>query len=301
MNRIDLNLLVTFDAVATTGSVSAAAIRLNLSQPAVSHALNRLRNVTGDRLFVRSGHVLVPTPLARSLQPRARALLVGAQSILTRHDFDPLRDERTFRIAASDYAAITIVPGLLQSLRQLAPNNTVELVPVSGATLGGLELGEASLTFWGAVPPAQPYDSAHLYDENFVGIVWKSHPLAGSEAVTLVDYLANPHASVSFGTGTANPVENALHAVGQTRDIRFTGHSVSANLAAMCETDLVMALPSRLAGFAETLGFVSFKLPLEINPYPYSIVWHRRTTTDPAHEWLRNVILRSVRTNQAAG
>lgn len=294
ITRIDLNLLATFDAVATAGSVSGAAIQLNLSQPAVSHALNRLRRVTGDRLFVRSGHALVPTPLALSMQPQVRGILETARTMLARQDFDPNRDERNFRIAASDYAALTIVPKLLQSLRRDAPNTVFEISPVSGATMEELECGETSFTFWGAKPPKQPFEAEHLYDENFVGIIWNRHPLAQAGVSTLEDYLAYPHASVTFGTGTENPVEKALIELGHQRIVRFTGHSVSGNLAAIRETDLVMALPSRLVGFAETLGFVKFELPFMVASFPYSIVWHRRTSTDPAHAWLRGQLLASV-------
>lgn len=301
ITRVDLNLLATFDAVATTGSVSGAAIQLNLSQPAVSHALNRLRKITGDRLFVRSGHALVPTPLALSMQPNVHGILETARTMLTRQDFDPNRDERKFRIAASDYAALTIVPKLLQSLRRNAPNTVIEVSPVSGATMGELERAETSFTFWGAIPPKQPFEAAHLYDEHFVGIFWNRHPLAELGVTALEDYLAYPHASVTFGTGTENPVEKALIELGHQRIVRFTGHSVSGNLAAIRETDLVMALPSRLAGFAETLGFVKFKLPFTVTTFPYSIVWHRRTSTDPAHAWLRGKLLALIQGKSAKG
>jgi len=158
-----------------------------------------------------------------------------------------------------------------------------------------------SLSFWGAEPPGKPYEMLDLYHEHFVGIVWKSHPLAHKGAVTLEDYLAYPHVSVRYGTGTDNPIEIALMSIGRTREIRFTAHSVSANFAAMRDTDLVMALPSRIAGYARTLGFVQFALPFRTEPFPYGIIWHRRTDSDPAHQWLRAQIQASVRGDPSTG
>lgn len=298
--RVDLNLLAVFDAVVSTGSVSAAAVKLNLSQPAVSHALNRLRKVTGDQLFVRSGQGLAATPHAESLRPRAIEILESARRLLTRPNFEPAQDRRTLRIAASDYAALTIVPDFLAHIRRAAPFISIDIVPVGGSTLKNLELGDISLSFWGAEHPGPPFETSPLFEEHFAGFAWKTHALAARDNVSLDDYLRYPHAVVTYGTGTYNPLEAALKLSGRTREIRFTGQSVSGNLAAMRETDLIMALPSRLAGFAKTLGFEQFNLPLASKPFQYGIIWHRRTGSDPVHLWVRSAISASIQNGETA-
>ena len=131
----DLNLLAVFDAVARTGSVTAAAEHLGLSQPAVSHALNRLRATVGDPLFTRSGRGLVPTPAALAMLAPARDLLARATALLSPQQFKPDSATMVFRLGASDFAAHTLVPDLVLRLRQAAPLVTLEVLPVGDQTL----------------------------------------------------------------------------------------------------------------------------------------------------------------------
>lgn len=292
-SRIDLNLLTVFNAISQTGSVSAAAAILSLSQPAVSHALNRLRRLTGDPLFVRSGGGLVATPRALEMKAGAGETIRAAQALLTPAGFDPLTDAKLFKIASSDCSSLTLLPSLLRAVRRNAPHCAIELTPVGASTLKHLESGELHGSFWGVEPPAPPFQSLLLFSDKLTGIVSYTHPLAErarQSKVTLGEYLAYPHAIVSHNVSSGNQVDAALRALGLTRKIRYTGQSFAGNLTAVSGTDLVTAVPSRLLPFAGRMGFASFELPLPLMPFPYYFVWHSRTNADAPHGWLRRSI-----------
>jgi DNA-binding transcriptional LysR family regulator len=290
--RFDLNLLVVFDAVARTGSVTGAAAVLALSQPAVSHALNRLREVVGDPLFVRSRNVLVPTPRAQTLIEPVRAIVEAARGVMARGAFDPGTSERVFRIGGSDYTMLVLVPALVRLLRAEAPGATVELMPIDPQTLASLESGDLDLAFWGTTLPGPPYLSRTLFLERFVGIVGRRHPLADKARLgrfTLDDYVAYPHAVTHFRISVQSAVDAALAQLGLARTIGFTSPNFASNVAAVRETDMVMAIPSRLATALGDGELITFELPFEVASPPYSLIWHRRTDADPGCSWLREM------------
>lgn len=292
-SRIDLNLLPVFAAILEAGSVSMAAERLNLSQPAVSHALNRLRKLTGDPLFVRSGRKLTPTPRAAAMDKDAAEVLRSARALLTRKAFIPETSSARFRIGASDYASVTIVPDLLRRINKRSPASTVDILAVGADILLALESGKADVSFWGVAPPPPPFRSMRLFEERLIGVACDGHPLLSrleGGMAPLKDYLHYPHAMVALGVTSANPVDSALLQIGQPRTVLFTGQSFIGNLHAMQGTDLIMSLPSRLLDLAQALGFCGFELPIAIPAYSYSMIWHSRVDADPAIMWLRQEI-----------
>ncbi len=291
--RADLNLLSVFNAISQTGSVSAAAELLSLSQPAVSHALNRLRKLTGDPLFVRGGGGLLATPRARDMRSAAEQTILSAQTLLMPASFDPSFDARSFRIASSDFSTMTLVPPLLQAVRKKAPNCTIELASIGASTSRQLESGALHCAFWGIEPPLGPFASIKLFDEKLAGIICGTHPLAERArrgSLALDQYLAFPHAVVSYGVSSGNPVDSALRQKGLARQVRYVGQSFAGNLNAISGTNLIMSLPSRLLPHAAGMGFVSFELPILLDPYPFSLIWHARTEADAALRWLRSEI-----------
>ncbi len=292
LNRIDLNLLVVFDAIARTGSVKDAAPQLSLSQPAVSHALNRLRDLIGDPLFVRSHTRLVPTERARSMMEPVKAILSAVRSVIDVNKFSPASTKRNFRIAISDFTALTIVPWLVRTLRQRAPSLELDLVSVNEQTLAQLETGELDCTFWGLNPPPSPYLSQLLFHDHFVAFCCASHPLVRDlqRRVTLDEYLSYPHAIASFRAANASPVDVVLAGQGQARNITLRSPSFMSNITAISGTDLITTLPSRLAPLALSQGLSNFTLPMAVPDFPYSLVWHRRTDPDPACAWFRQLL-----------
>lgn len=292
--RVDLNLLVVFDAVAQTRSVTGAAERLALSQPAVSHALNRLRDIVRDPLFVRGRGGLVLTPRARAMVGPVHEMLGAVGGILASGTFDPATSTRSFRVSASDYSMMTVVPGMVRALRAQAPEATLDVVPAGERTLAELEAGDLDCAFWGARPPDAPYLSRELFRERFIGILCARHPLAikaGQGAITLDDYLAFPHIMVTFRDPRLSPVDAKLGEIGRSRRIAVITPNFASNVWSLSGTDLIMSLPSRLAATATGPHLVMFDLPLDVPDYPYSVVWHPRTDADAANLWLRGLLV----------
>jgi DNA-binding transcriptional LysR family regulator len=296
LSRADLNLLVVFDAVARARSVTGAADALALSQPAVSHALNRLRELVGDKLFVRGRGGLILTPRAEAMVAPVRDILTGIGGLLAAPPFDPAATARRFRVAASDYAMLTVVPGLTRALRAAAPGAILEIEHVGLGSLERLETGGIDVALWGSTVPASPYKSAELFRERFVGLICARHPLAiaaGQGKLTLDGFLAFPHVMVTFRDPRQSPVDARLMELGRSRRIGVVSPNFAANIALLPGSDLIMPLPSRLAPTAQR-DLVRFELPLDVPDYSYSAVWHRRLDGDPACTWLRRLIAAAV-------
>ena len=294
----DLNLLVVFEAVARFGSVSAAAHHLSLSQPAVSHALNRLRKTIGDPLFTRSGRGLIATPRGAEMIPAVRALVLAARELTGPALFDPGHTAQVFRIAATDYAANTLVPALVHFLRKAAPGVRLDLLPASGTVINDLAQGRVDLSFWGTTPPAGPIHHTLMFREHYLGVACANHPMfRHGPAVGLADYVAYPHAVISLQAPGANAIDQALQALGLARRIALSSHSFAGNLAALPGSDLICSLPARLC---QSLGphLRRFDLPLQVSSYDYGIIWHDRTHHSAPHRWLRDAIGAAVARSQ---
>lgn len=294
MNRVDLNLLLVFLTIARTRSVTLAAEHLSLSQPAISHALKRLRLLVGDPLFVRGREGLVLTPRAEILLPVVGEALTAVEDALAAPRFDPDTTTRGFSIAASDYSMMTVMPAVVRQLRRLAPRATIQISQGGPETLAAMEAGELDMSFWGAETPGGAFEALELFRENYVGLVCTRHPLALKAAqgkLTVEEFVAYPHVIATLRDARASPVERALAAAGHHRRIGMTSPNFLANMASLPDTDLVMAAPSRLAALRTDAKVVAFQLPLAVPDYPYSIVWHSRATHDDAHKWLREVVL----------
>jgi len=296
--RADLNLLVVFDAIASTRSVSRAAGRLALSQPAVSHALRRLRDLVDDPLFVRGRDGLAPTPRALMMISPVREILDSVERVLADGDFNPEMAQLRFRIAASDYSMMTIAPACVAELRRAAPLSTIEMRHAGEDTLALLESGDLDLAFWGAAIPDGPFRALELFREHYVGLICARHPLAiraGQGALTLDDYLAFPHMVASFRDPRLSPVDAELEALGRSRTIGVVTPNFAANVACLRGNDLIVSLPARLVARVNLDHLVVFALPLNVPDYAYSIIWHHRTERDVASIWFRELVSRCTK------
>lgn len=304
VNRVDLNLLVVFDAVARTRSVTAAADRLALSQPAVSHALRRLRVMLGDPLFVRGRHGLTLTARAEDCIGEIDTILAAVGRVLGDNTFNPATTKRTFKVAASDYAIQTIVPHLARRLRQAAGGSKIEISSMDASVEEKLRNGRFDIAFVGEPLIDSAIMIRELFREQFTALVCATHPLARKAArskITLSEYLAFPHVTVSFGGSGRSPIDVALGALGKERHIAMVTPSFSTNLSSVRNTDLIVSLPSRLAGIGQHFGLVTFKLPMAVPDFPYLMAWHMRTDSDPALMWLREVVGEEIVASGSAG
>jgi DNA-binding transcriptional LysR family regulator len=293
LRRYDLNLLVTLEALLDEGSVTRAAGRLNLSQSAVSAALERLRDVFADPLLVRTGNRMEATPFARQLQGPLKTALASVSLALARPQrFDPAKARLHVRLALSDYAGLLILPRLYRAIAVEAPGISLEVVPKPAeVVLSRLVAGDVDLAT--AVDPPEGRDlfNAPLVDEAFVCVMRAGHPLARGR-LTVTRLLDHAHVVVTAHGASAALVDRALSARGLRRRTPVSVPLFASAFALLAESDLVAILPERLSrGEAARFGLVLRKPPLAVPPYTLSIVWHRRTAHDPTHRWLRDRLL----------
>jgi DNA-binding transcriptional LysR family regulator len=299
LRSIDLNLLVILDALLREGSVTGASARLNLTQPAVSIALRRAREMFGDPLLVRSGARMRPTPAAESLAPRLAEALVGVSALFATRGFDPATANREFVLSASDLAEILLLPDLMGRLRTAAPGvrlviRSIDSVPVSSPDA---REGQIDLTIGGMPKPDAPFEDAELFTDDFVLLARPDHP-ALARPLTIEAFAALPQAQVSpQGTRPGGPIDSALGGFGLTRHVALALTRFGTLPAVIAQSDLVACVPRALADLPGFTGPVrSHPLPFPSPTYALRMLWHRRHAADPAHRWLRGVALAASRT-----
>jgi LysR family transcriptional regulator, mexEF-oprN operon transcriptional activator len=295
LRRIDLNLLVTFDALMTTRSVTRAAERLGLGQPAVSHALARLRELTEDSLFVASRRGLVPTSRATGLAAWVRSVLEEArQKLLEPPQFDPAQWTGTVRLAMTPMMDMALTPRLLGQLAAAAPHVwvTVQAAALWRDVVDRLDDGAIDL-YVGFAGEAKPWHRRRpLWKENVLALFSPAR-LSLALPVTLEDYLCCSHVLVTQRGGVMErQVDDALARIGQQRRIVLSTPHFLVVPHLLLETPLIATLHGRAARwFAEAFQLTTSPLPLEIPSVEESMVWHAVVDRDPAQLWLRDTIL----------
>ncbi|MDH6594904.1 DNA-binding transcriptional LysR family regulator [Variovorax sp. TBS-050B] len=293
-SRIDLNLLVTLDMLLAERSVTRAAERLNLSQPAVSVQLARLRELFGDPLLLPAQRGMRPTARADELRaPLREALEALGRAVAPTKAFDPAVATTTWRVAAADYAESAILLPMLGGLRAAAPNTrlaVVEAVPSRMARQ--LENAELDLFFHTSVGAPPGLHHRVLFHERYVLAGRAGHPRL-KRRPTLAQFCALEHVVVSLaGGGFSGPTDEALAALGLARRVVLSVPHFLFMMSVLAATDLVAMLPERLARGAGGLRVV--EAPLEVPGYEMAMLWHERRHRDPAHRWLREWIAASL-------
>ncbi|MDC7714062.1 LysR family transcriptional regulator [Vogesella sp. LYT5W] len=290
MSTPDLNLLMTLDALLSEGSVAGAARRLGLSPSAMSRALQRLRDCTGDPLLVRSGRGLVPTPRAVALREQVSELLPRAlQTLSPAPTLDLGKVNRTFTLLCSDGFVENFGPSLLMRLNREAPGIRLNFLPKVRRDNSYLRDGTADLET-GVIGKgtAQELHARALFRDHFVGVVREGHPLLNGD-ITLERYIECDHvADTRHGLGH-DPVDVALAALGARRQIVTSVAGFATALALARSTGLLATVPERHTRYLRT-GMTTFPLPLAMAEITLSMLWHPRLDADPAHKWLRSVI-----------
>ena len=287
MSTPDLNLLVTLDVLLAEGSVARAAKRLRLSPSAMSRALARLRETTGDPLLVRAGRGLVPTPRALELRERVAQLVQDAEAVLrpaARIDLKQL--VRTFTLRSSEGFAENFGPVLIARIAQEAPGVRLcfmqkpdkDSTPLRDGTVD-LETGVVGQ---GASPELR---TQALFRDRFIGVVRAGHPLSQGE-VTPARYAAGGHIYVSRRGLDKGPIDEALKSLGLAREVMTIVAGFSTALALARATELIVSVPERHTASLRA-GMHSFPLPLTLPAFTVAMLWHPRMDADPAHRWLR--------------
>jgi DNA-binding transcriptional LysR family regulator len=307
VNRIDLNLLVYLDALLRERNVTQAANQLNLSQPAMSNGLRRLRELFDDPLLVRTSEGMTPTERALELEPIVREVLTSIdKAVQPRSEFEPAEAQRVFRIMASDYAEATLFPSVLAKLRESAPGITLDIMTPSDVSFLDVERGKVDMVINRFDSMPQSFHQIHLWNDTFTCVLNANHPLL--DEFTLDNYLASDHVWVSktgMGVGVGvNPddvqrlgwVDAALDRIGKKRQIRvFTRHYQAAMTLAE-QNDLIVTLPTRAAQLKrDNPRVVLREPPLDIPPLELKMAWSPLLQHNPANRWLRKLITDTAR------
>lgn len=290
-DRLDLDLLVTLDTLLAERNVSRAAKRLNLSQPAMSARLNRLRDMFGDQLLLPAQRGMLPTQRAVEMQAPLHEALEGVRRVLAQGArFDPTRARATVAIAASDYGQYSILMGLAEALRTEAPGIRIVWRTIDAEALTAqMERGDVHVAVMTPESAPGTLRMRTLYRERYVAIARTGHPAVRGR-LDLDSFCALDHVIVSpQGGGFSGPTDAALEAVGRRRRVVLSvpGFLIVAEIVG--RSDLIALVPSRIvrdqAGRLQVL-----EPPLAVAGFEFAMVWHDRTDTHPLQRWLRDRI-----------
>lgn len=303
----DFNLLAALDVLLAEGSVAGAARVLGLSDSAMSRTLSRLRAATGDPLLVRAGRGLVATPHAIALRERVRDLAGEVKAVLqpAARDLDLAALERVFTIRANEGFVEAFAARLVGAVTEAAPGVRLRFAPKPDKDVRPLREGLVDLEIGvlGASGPEVRVQS--LFQDHFVGVVRQGHPFASGD-ITAGRYAACGHVVASRRGRTRGPVDDALEALGLQRQVIVVVPSFPAAMAISVMSDLVglvtnsfvRAEQARMAG-ANGVLVHCFPLPVRTSAITVSQMWHPRANSDPAHRWLREMVLSISRSQQA--
>lgn len=291
LNVIDLNLLVVFDAVMQERNVTRAGRRLGLSQPAISHALIRLRHMLKDDLFVRSPKGMLPTPRAEQLALPVRAALDGLQQSLEPTQFDPATAQRHFRIAVDNYAAIVLVGPLAARITKAAPAVTLEFQPSGTLNVENLiDRGELDLAVGSYADIGERFSHQQLLRDEFVAVLRKSHPATNARELSIETFAGLAHLEISSVHHVTDFIDGALARRKLKRRIALRAPFLSA-VRILIASDMVSVLPRRIAEELTRYRPLALRrLPVASPTIETAIIWPRRLDNQPAHRWLREIV-----------
>jgi DNA-binding transcriptional LysR family regulator len=296
-NTFDLNLLRVFEALMKDGSVSAAAGRLGLSQPAVSNSLNRLRELLGDPLFVRTRNGMEPTALALNLRDPLQQSLMNIRAAFSQGlTFEPATSNRIFSLIMIDVGEITFLPPLISKISAIAPSISLRVLELGQEDYEDyLDSGAADLAI-GRVILHDSFRSEPLLDSPYVAILDSDHPGIdispdGTRSITYETYLQARHIAVLPRGATGNPVDSALARDAKARQIALSiGHTMVLT-AILPGTRMIATVPETCTEVLCRDGrLCGVMLPFNVEPSHVLLWWHKRYDRDNGHRWLRTLI-----------
>lgn len=291
--KIDLNLFTVFEAIYLEGSLTRAAERLNLTQPAISHALSRLRERLDDPLFVRQGHKMRPTPLAQKLIPDIQAALRQLNGALQQsHQFNPSEAEKTYRVAMRDVMEATLLPPVLKGLDKIAPNIQLASVHIERRDMEfKLASGELDFVVDVLLPTSEQIYKKKLLNDELVVIFNPAHSQL-PESFSEKDYLEAKHILVSTRASGPSLVDYALSAEGLNRNVALRCQHYFAACEVASDTDMLLTMPNRYASVL-LQHFPMLKrsmLPFKTSSIDVYLYWHESLNEDGANAWFRELL-----------
>ena len=298
MSRPDLNLLVTLDVLLAEGNVTRAAQRLRLSPSAMSRALARLRETTGDPLLVRAGRGLVPTPRALELRARVSQLVQEAEAVLRPAEKLNLKQlVRTFTLRTSEGFVENFGPYLIARASEEAPGVRLFFIQKPNKDSAPLRDGTVDLETGVVEKTTAPELRVQtLFRDRYIGVVRSGHALSKGK-ITPARYAAGKHIHVSRLGLDRGPIDEAMQTFGLEREIVTIVGGFATALALARASDLIANVPERHTGVLRA-GMHSFPLPVSLPEITISLLWHPRLDADPAHCWLRGLVLIACAANR---
>ncbi|NKJ00930.1 LysR family transcriptional regulator [Novosphingobium sp. SG707] len=297
LNRFDFNLLLALDTLLSERSVTRAADRLCVTQPALSGSLQRLRQHFDDPLLLRVGREMELTPKARALIEPVRIALLHIDAVLeTKAQFDPGTSERTFRVAMSDYCVHIYLPKVVRILSTRAPQLRLMVENVFGPSFSRLEGGDIDMvithgdrSLFGREGRDVDLSSADLFVDSFVCVVDRDHPIG--ETMTKEDYLSYPHALAFFGANVRTVEEAEIERRGIVIKELLHVPTFAGLLQMLPGTELIATVQSKLAEqLADSQKLRVLRPPINLGTLQETLIWHNRNHDDPGHMWLRGVM-----------
>ncbi|WP_449433197.1 LysR family transcriptional regulator [Pseudomonas putida] len=296
ISRVDLNLFTVFEAIYVEGSVTRASEKLNLTQPAISHALKRLRQVFDDPLFVRQGHSMVSTPLARTMIEPVRRALRGLEVTLNGlNQFDPTSMSKQFKLGLRDVLEATILPPLLNLVCTTAPLVDIAALQVERRALeSALAAGTLDAAIDVLLPLSKEIRHTQIEQDCIVVVARPGHPAITGD-LDLACYLKQEHILVSSRRKGPGVQDFELSRLGMERRIRLRCQHYFAACRVVSQTNLLLTMPGRYARIAnQQFGNQILPFPLEIPSHDMYLYWHSNVDKDPANCWLREQIVQSL-------
>ena len=292
LSDIDLNLLHILQVLTEELNVTKAALRLDVSQPAVSRSLSRLREIFDDPLFVRTSHGLSPTAKTQSLSPTLGETLQALESLIQPKDFVPLTSQRRFTLSTTDFGILTVLPKILDQFRQQAPNAVLD-VKAWNEDLS-LDWDNMDVDLAVTVLSKEPSSNVHatsLKSDRVVCLARKNHPNT-LQGLTLESYLAASHVQVVLGRREYFAVDRELEKMGAKRHVAVQLPNFVPAARVVMDSDLLLTVPELFAAdmVATAPELELFELPFFNRTFDYSMIWHERYQHDAAHLWFRQLL-----------
>lgn len=292
LRNFDLNLLTIFEAILAERSMTRAAKRLGMTQPAISNALNRLRQQIDDPLFLRTADGMTPTPRAQALAPAVQSALETVRRCLSDDaTFNPARANRTFTLALGDYAEQAIVPALIREVRAQSKTIHFHFLPNAGSTLiKEMREGRVDLVWDGTAVEQSGFISEVVESNKMVCIMAKDHPLAQKEVLSIEDYAQAEHVQLSATSSYAHDTDQQIRRLGIRRKFAVEVPRFLSMMQITAATDLLSTTTEHFARtYQGDLGIVVKELPFNMTRDVYQS-WHSSQTNDPGHAWLRELL-----------
>lgn len=295
LTHLDLNLLVAFQLLMRTRSVTKAAGQLNITQSAMSRTLQRLREQLNDPLFLRGKDGLIPTNNAEMMATGIDKALADIEAVINLPEFDPAQSDDQFTMMISSFMSQLFLPKLFNRLHQRAPGATFECVSRAPDFMSQLESGAIDLAITTLDDEVHADIYAHrLGSDHLVTVMRADHPLA-QQAIDIDQYCAAQHVQLTLGKNRHSAIDQVLQAEGRSRDIVMRTPHFTAAPYLVAQNDLLLTLPALLAQrVAQGLDLVIRDTPVQIEPHSYQLIWHARQHNNHAHRWLRQQIIESV-------